>query len=487
MSQAVAQEFTLNNVRCSPQHVAHASTLDELRDELRAAAKARRQVKAVGNGWSFSNAAVTSGVVIPTTRHLKRVLDIAPGELRAGVDGGALLRFEAGATVDELNAHLKSRGQALMNQPGFGGLTWVGTASMGGHGSGMWTGALSSHIAALHILTVDENWEVVELQIEPSNGISNPATFSSLRAGVRLVQDDELFQASVCGLGCLGIIYSATIHVQPHFFLKETRRRVLWDDIKPRLGALLAEQGRDKRLHSIEVWLSPYRVKGKLWAMLGEREWCEGPARGRRGIGVTLGGSKVLLTPTLWWFSAFPSTVPGGLFSAMNMAGATDVVMPAEAALNFGNLNNAPMIATNAGIDVTKATDVLSEGCDWFEQRLQSGAGFVTSPLGIRFIGASQAWLSPAFQRDSCQVEVPTLRGTPKRVETQREFQRFLMERGARPHWGCVNHVAPELLPTLFPALGDWLQVYRRLNPVGFFDNALTDTMGFRERLNGKV
>lgn len=471
-----ARPFSLRNLRCTPCGVAQPTTKAELRAELEAAAAQRRALKAFGGGWGYSNAAHTGGLLV-STRNLQQVLPIPELELRPGVDAGKLLRFEAGATIEQLNAHLTPRGLALMNQPGFAKLTWVGTMQVGGHGSGMGGGPLSSDAVSLHLFTVNAQGRVLEVQLEPTHGVTDPRVFAALHPNVVLVQDDHLFNAAACSVGSVGVIYAVTVRVQPFFYICETRRRVRWSELKELLPTLLDEQGPGKRLHSIDVWLNPYPMGGDRWAMLGEREWAEGPTRGRRPMAIELGGSRVLLGAGLWWFRSFPSSVPGSLHSALGMAQARAVVLPAPEALDFGNLNQAPMVATNTALPIAGLADLLDESCEWLTQRFLAGQGFITSPLGLRFIRGSDAYLSPAWGRDSCMIEVPTLYGTPGKDALLRDHQRFMFQQGGRPHWGCLNYAAPAQLPALYPMLGRFLAARRVLDPSGFFRNPLTDSM----------
>jgi hypothetical protein len=67
---------------------------------------------------------------------LCRVLPIPANELKPDADAAHLLRFEGGATIDVITKELWARGKAVLNQPGYERLTFVGTMSSGGHGSG---------------------------------------------------------------------------------------------------------------------------------------------------------------------------------------------------------------------------------------------------------------------------------------------------------------------------------------------------------------
>jgi len=117
----------------------------------------------------------------------------------------------------------------------------------------------------------------------------------------------------------------------------------------------------------------------------------------------------------------------------------------------------------------------------FFQERANSQNLYITSPIGLRFVKAAKAHLSPSFGRDTCMIEVPTLLGTPKARETFDAYHDFLFEKfNGRPHWGQVNDMPADRLKALYPELGSFLESFRVLNPIGIFDNSFTEQMKFR-------
>src|SRR5258708_6754290 len=238
----------------SPKQIAMPRTLEELVAIVQAAAVAWEPIKSIGDGYGFANTGFTKGCLIPTVDGLNRILTVDREVLKAGVDADHLCKFESGATVELIGAHLWGLGKAVLNQPGYEKLTYVGTMSSGGHGSGTWCGPLSEHARALHLVTLDENGKAVQFQVELSNGISDPAKFAEKHPTLELIQNDDMFRACTVAIGGLGIIYSATIEVRDAYNINENRTKFPWAAVKARLPQLLADQGPRKRLLSIEVW-----------------------------------------------------------------------------------------------------------------------------------------------------------------------------------------------------------------------------------------
>lgn len=467
----------------SPEIIAQPNGLKGLIATMQAAVDAWQPMKAIGDGYGFANTGFTRGFLFPTVEKLTNILPIDQSVLRSDVDAKNLFRFEAGATIEIVTKALWADGKTLMNQPGYEKLTYVGTMSSGGHGSGAWCGPLSDHVKALHLLSVDEMGTVVQFQIEPSNGISDPVAFRARYPDITLLQDDATFHSCTVAMGCLGIIYSVTIEVREAFNIRESRTKFRWSEIKQRLPQLVADQGPDKRLHSIEVWLNPYVVDGDVWAVLGEREWTDDLPAGERPFVIEHGGPEFLYRLIAWCCEYFPHTVPGLIHAALGATVAQDIVMEAPKGLNFGSVNLAPVTAASCGVPATEIETLVDSLLEWLQTRAATAQAYVTSPVGLRFVHAASAHMSPAFGRDTCMIEVPILLGVPHARETLDGYHGFLFEKcRGRPHWGQVNDILGDRLHLLYPELPAFLKSFRALNPKGFFDNEFTEQMRFRLR-----
>jgi hypothetical protein len=466
-----------------PELVVSPANLGELIEKMQQAVATFQRMKAIGDGYGFSNAGFTRGYLLPLVQRLTRELPINPEALKPTQDGRKLFRFEAGATIDVVTRALWAKGQTLLNQPGYEKLTYVGVMSAGGHGSGTWTGPLSEHVRAIHMLTVDEDGAVRQLQIERTDGISQPEVFKAQNPDVYLVQDDATFHSCTVAMGCLGVIYSVTIEVQNAFNIRESRTKLRWNEIKQRLPELLASQGPGKRLHSIEVWLNPYVVNGEVWAILGEREWTDEPPRGERPFVIEYGGPEFLYRVIAWWCHHFPDAVPGIIDAAMSATQAQNVVMEAPKGLNFGSPNLAPVTAASCGAPTKGIEATVDALIQWFQQRAATTKAHVTSPVGLRFVRAASAHMSPSFEQDTCMIEVPVLLGVPLARETLDGYHEFMYRQcKGRPHWGQVNDTLGSRLHELYPKLDAFLDTFKSLNPKSFFDNDFTDQMRFRLR-----
>src|SRR5258708_22368341 len=90
------------------------------------------------------------------------------------------------------------------------------------------------------------------LQIDPSNGVSDPARFpcpleEDAAITVELRQDDDLFHAMGVGIGSLGIAYAVMLQAVDLFWLREERTVTTWEALTAEGGfleRLVARQGK---------------------------------------------------------------------------------------------------------------------------------------------------------------------------------------------------------------------------------------------------
>jgi hypothetical protein len=465
-----------------PQNFANADpeSLPALRDTMARAAADWRSMRGIGSEYSFSNIAFTSGFFIRLPTHLNRILEVERDLLRP-IDE-TLLHFEAGATIDLLNDYLWKNNLSLWNQPGYGRLSYVGAMTAGGHGSGLTFGPLASYARSLRVLTINEKDQVAELQIEPVSGITDPDPWRRKHPDVELIQDDALFQSCLVSAGSLGVIYSLVISVRPsRFYLSETRTKRLWEDVKQELPTLLST-----RYHSCAFWLNPYLVEGKSWCVVGTNEYTERTSSpNQRGVGILLGGTQPLLDIIEEIANLFPKAVPGLVDEAITSTQDHDVVMPSPEALNFGPPNNLHVVASASGFDVKDTVAATEAVMRFLRERADKDQVYLTSPLGLRFVKACDAFLAPQYGRDSCMMETPSLYGTTRAQQTIADIHELLATGfQGRPHLGQINRLSGDLMRKNWPRFWEFVDSFAVLNPRGFFDNAFTEQLGLRAAAN---
>jgi L-gulono-1,4-lactone dehydrogenase len=454
--------------------------LDELYVLMNEARENGKHLKGVGHRYAFSPVDQSDGVIVDVPQHLHNIVPVDETLLKEPALAADLLEFEAGATIELLNAYLWTRGRALINQPGFDQLTFFGVATTGGHGSGSLRGPLSEAIRALHLTGFDAGGALIQRRLERSDGITDPAAWEDRCPRVHLVQDDAVFDAVTVSFGTLGIVTSVVCETRSSFFLEEQRRLTTWDETQGIIDGLLD----DPTVHSVHVWLNPYATGGDNTVVLTEYREHPGPRRGHRAWGVTFGGVDELAPIVLALMKRAPAAVPTLLNSALKAvvpSGAAPV-LPCWEALNFGAPNQINVDPTNIGVPIVKLADAIEAVLVYLANKTKGARpAYITSPIGLRFTPPARAYLAPQRGRPTCMIELPFLKGTPAALTTIHEIQELLFGRfEGRPHWGQIHDaIDPQWMARIFG--DDWncfREAHALLDPLGVFASVTTEQIG---------
>jgi len=113
-------------------------------------------------------------------------------------------------------------------------------------------------------------------------------------------------------------------------------------------------------------------------------------------------------------------------------------------------------------------------------ERRALGQVYQSSPIALRFVKASPAYLSMMHGRDTMMIELIGLNGNDGGIELLKAYEEALYALGGRPHWGHINTLTGShgFVESMYPRLGDWMDVRTRLDPGGVFDSAFTKRVG---------
>ncbi|MDN3647177.1 FAD-binding protein [Pontixanthobacter aestiaquae] len=186
-----------------------------------ASAKVRQiPYKAIGRGWSLSEAPLTDGIMLNTAAltgkkriHHTQVVPEYRGDL---TDKRGLCLVQCGNYVSELNRWLENSTQRLSFKTtgAANGQTIVGATSAGTHGSVLDFGAMHDQIVSIHLLAGDTAQFWLERASYPVVKESVATAF-----GATLIRDNDLFNAVVVGLGAFGVIHNVVIEARPRFLV----------------------------------------------------------------------------------------------------------------------------------------------------------------------------------------------------------------------------------------------------------------------------
>jgi hypothetical protein len=390
-------------------------------------------------------------------------------------------------TIHDLNAALDLRGLALINMGSYDGQTLAGVISTSTHGSGITLGSFPSAVEALIVVRADG--QIV--QIEPSNGITDPTKFAAQDGNVQLIQDDKFFHASVVGVGSLGIIYAVLLRVRKRFWISETLTLRKWSELSAALrdGALIRSHGY------VEVIINPHVLNGDNTCLLTLRDEVPKPAvpsppkpfRNLFGQFLSnLPGSGDVLDALV---IARPTIAPKLVEKSLEiLADPNPYVGLSYEMLTVGTINNFPAVSSELGVDLNVHVDAIDTVLAIAAQARSEGT-YHCGVVNVRYVAPSPGLLSMQ-PRETCMIELPMFRGSFGSDSLGWRYENALTERfNARPHWGQRNFLtgSHQMLERIYGQanVADWIDVFQWFNPEGQFFSRFTDRVGFSSHAPG--
>jgi FAD/FMN-containing dehydrogenase len=411
-----------------------------------------------------------------------------------------LMRVEAGKKIFELNEDLHRQHLALSTMGNYAGQAIYGAICTGSHGSRFTAGPMADDVVSLELVTLTEyegNVRARRLRIEPRAGVTDPATFPA-SAEQELIQDDQVFYASVVSFGALGMVYAITLKVRDQFRLLQTHELVDWTR-EPK-GLLERLQGEDG-FAEIHVLPYPEAASGTTPALITRRQ--ERRTKPATAVADPDSLLDAIRTIPVWaattarphlaplmdlvrhsfdrldqslgeCLAAHPDTLRclyRELFARRaktRFYGRSSEILP----LGMGDIIEVQSLEVGIALSETNQAieELTTRIAEWEREGL-----YLTAPIGLRFIAPSPHYLSMSYDRPSCMIEVPIFSGTPHAGRMLKEVEVILDKWGGRPHWGFANNLSAERAQALYPRYTEAREVYFRFNRFGVFTNLLTE------------
>jgi L-gulonolactone oxidase len=415
--------------RCKPASVVRPATRAELVASIAKAAESGRNVRVAGSGHSFSDIALTDGVMLRLDR-LDRVLDLDRSS--------GLVKVEAGASLSELGPAVAAQGLAMENLGDIDRQELGGAISTATHGTGTRFRNISAQVEALELVLADGS--VHECSAE---------------------SDREGWLAARAGLGALGAIYSVTIRCVPAFRIRRVDSPRPLDETLERIDELAGSSDH------FEFYVFPHTDV----ALCRASERIDEPPRPRGRLSeywqeVVMENYAMDILARLG--RRFPSRIPSlARFAARQLSGSTKVdhsyrVFASQRRIRFTEMEYA-IPRARAAEAVRRVLDFIPrEGIE------------VSFPIEVRFVASDDALLSPSHERETCYVAVHMYRG----MEWEPYFrgvEAIMNDYEGRPHWGKRHFQTAATLASRYPGWDRFRAVRDRLDPESRFRNAYTE------------
>jgi alditol oxidase len=381
-----------------------------------------RRVRALGTGHSFNRLADSPGDLVSIER-LPRLIEVDTPN--------AAVTISAGLRYGELATALNHAGRALHNLGSVPHISVAGACATATHGSGDTNGNLATAVSGIEMVTADGDLITVRRDADPGR-----------------------FRGMVVGLGALGIVTRLTLDTVPAFDVRQYVYEGLpYQQVAERFDEIMSSaysvslftDWRSPRIR--QAWLK--RRADAVDSPVPEPRWMGGRlADGPRNPvpGMPAAQCTEQLGVPGPWHERLPHFRPEFIPSAGD------------------ELQSEYLLPRAGAIDALRALDKIAG-------RL---AG-VTHIAEIRTIAADEEWLSPSYQRDSVAFHFTWINDWPAVAPVLAQVEERLAPLHARPHWGKLFGVGPEILSGLYQRLDDFRRLARGYDPGGKFRNDLLD------------
>ena len=407
------------NIKYRAERV-HAPTSVEQLQEIVAAGS---RLRPVGTGHSFNRIADTTGDLVCVAGLPQRcVFD----------SHRSTVTVSAGMRYGDIAASLHQAGHALPGLASLPHISVAGAIATGTHGAGNTVGSLATAVSALEFVTAAG--ELVQLSRQ---------------------SDGDEFCGAVVGLGALGVVTTVTLDVVPAFEVSQW----VYDDLP---WAAVDD-------HLEDIFASAYSVSLLTdWRRDSFRQvWLKRRTDGSR-----------LAEPPTRWLGATLADGPRHPIAGMPAENCTEqlgVPGPWHARLPHFRMEYTPSSGKELQAEYLLPREHALEALAAIDS-IRGRVGPLVQISEVRTIASDDLWLSPCYRRDTVGIHFTWVPDTEAVMTMLGAIEQQLAPFGARPHWGKLFTLGPDVLASQYERYGDFITLMERYDPTGKFRNELLDS-----------
>ena len=442
-------------------------------------------LRATGNGWSFSEVAVCEGGLVDT-KSLVLSFNItesfvAKEYLDKGNKAGDLFFIQCGMSVLRVNEILETVldvPHCLKASGASNGQSMAGCISTGTHGSAFDVGAVHDAVIGLHIV-VGPNRHVW-LQ-KASNPVASKDFLDWL--GAELISDDDMFNAALVSFGSFGFIHGVLLETAPIFLLeKHISNKIAYDqsvintlntlDFSNIASTLPFPQGTPgKTLYHFEAIVNPHAFehdnasKGIYIRTMYKVPYRDDyPKVTRDDHGLTYGDSMLGVVQTILdtlGSNLSAKLVPALVAKLMPLAFTASEETIGTIGELFANTKYRGQVASTAiAVDCKDASKVIDEIVTMNKKNPFPGV------LSIRYVKGTKAMMGFTHFEKTCVMELDGVDSGLSRAFYQSIWDR--LEELSIPytlHWGKINtNLSADRVKKMYGANVDkWIAIRHQL------------------------
>ncbi len=395
--------------------------------DVQEAVRSLARVRVVGSRHCFNPIADTDGTQI-SLENFRGVIALDAENRQVTVAGGT--------RYGDLGPWLHEAGYALHNYASLPHISIAGAIATSTHGSGLRLGSLATSVAAIEF--IDASGDIVRLSR----------------------QDGDVFNGAVIHLGCLGVIVSLTLDIEPAF----TVHQYIYRDLP--LAAVLSSFEEIMGCGYSVSLFTPWRSDtiDQLWI------------KSRTGALPQVPGD----TPCFGAIPAKQPTHPISGYDAINCTAQQGAVGPAHDRLPHFRMGFTPAsgeeIQVEYFVPLERAADAI---------RAVRAVGPRLAPLlmisEVRTVAADELWMSPFYRQACVAFHFSFQRNQPALMGLLPHLEAALAPFDPKPHWGKVFTMAPAAVRALYPRLDDFRELAASHDPAGKFRNAFINDLVFED------